>query len=181
MNRSYFTDRQDRYLHFPNQPSLAEYATSYAETFAPFTHRLVPIPGGDTDIAHRLEWINAQAGPTAFEANAKMALESLQSRWRLQAAKQPAVGDTSLFPIIQSGVIGVREEEAAIDHLFEVLEQAPGSSTVDLTSGYFGLYAPYKRRVLCSSESVQWRIIAASPKVGTSKKRLFRSDSRVFT
>lgn len=99
--------------------------------------------------------------------------------------------DTWFWPVIQAGVLGIKEEEAALGKVFNavrrvyevpapaVMEEKSQSEdgetrqpptpvetdkvTVDLTSGYFGLYKAYKRVVIDSPVPV--RVIAASPKV----------------
>jgi CDP-diacylglycerol--glycerol-3-phosphate 3-phosphatidyltransferase len=75
--------------------------------------------------------------------------------------------DTWFWPVIQSGVLGLKEEEAALERVFGAVQQAcqgEGTSVeVDLTSGYFGLYDKYKKMVIASPALT--RVIAASPRV----------------
>lgn len=98
--------------------------------------------------------------------------------------------DTFFWPVIQAGVLGMKEEEKGLGRVWEAIGQsfdpapAPASASapasteqegkgddrpkqvgvqVDLTSGYFGLYDAYKRMVIDSPAPV--RVIAASPKV----------------
>lgn len=75
--------------------------------------------------------------------------------------------DTYFWPVIQAGVLGVKEEEAALGKVWEAVRAAyPDEEqrvSVDLTSGYFGLYKAYKRAVVASP--APFRVIAASPKV----------------
>lgn len=68
----------------------------------------------------------------------------------------------AIFPVIQSGVLGIREEERCLDSLFDLVEPR---DLVDLTSGYFALYRPYQDRVLASKGD--YRILAASPNVSS--------------
>ncbi|KAG8891377.1 CDP-diacylglycerol--glycerol-3-phosphate 3-phosphatidyltransferase, partial [Tulasnella sp. 403] len=165
LNSSYFNDRQDRYLHFTAQPGLTEYAVEFARTLVPFTHRLVPIPGAESDAGpYCAEWRNPDAGPTSFEGLARDALQDFQERWRTAAAPDTGHADTTILPVLQSGVLGVREEEKAIRTVFDAVSRSQVPVTVDLTSGYFGLYAPYKRRIIASPPNARWRIVAASPK-----------------
>ncbi|KAG8953110.1 CDP-diacylglycerol--glycerol-3-phosphate 3-phosphatidyltransferase [Tulasnella sp. 424] len=153
------------YLHFKDQPSLTNYVIDYASTMIPFTHRLVPVSGHESGPeSYRTEWRNQEIGPTSFEASGKKAFESLQERWRSVQPAGPSGSDTTIFPVIQSGVLGVREEEMVIDRLFDCVSESAVPTTVDLTSGYFGLYAPYKSRILSSPDSIRWRIVAAAPK-----------------
>lgn len=107
--------------------------------------------------------------------------------------------DTWFWPVIQAGVLGIKEEEAALGKVFNavrrvyevpppaVMEEKSQSEegetrqpptpvetdkvTVDLTSGYFGLYKAYKRAVIDSPAPV--RVIAASPKVCPSSFVLY--------
>jgi CDP-diacylglycerol--glycerol-3-phosphate 3-phosphatidyltransferase len=73
----------------------------------------------------------------------------------------------TFWPVVQAGVLGVKEEERALGKVFEAVKTGHGKEggaiEVDLTSGYFGLYKAYKKAVIESPAPV--RIIAASPKV----------------
>ncbi|KAG8970238.1 CDP-diacylglycerol--glycerol-3-phosphate 3-phosphatidyltransferase [Tulasnella sp. 419] len=172
LNSSYFTNRQDRYLHFDSQPTLTRYLRDFLGVMVPFTHRLVPTEGVESgEDSYRAQWINTQAGPTNYESQAAQALSQLQQRYleEFSQGSQDSLSsssDTAMFPIIQGGALGIREEERTIATLFDVLsrhsEHVPVS--VDLTSGYFGLYAPYKDMILASPENMHWNIVAASPK-----------------
>jgi len=98
--------------------------------------------------------------------------------------------DTYFWPVIQAGVLGMKEEERGLGRVWEAVGQSFSPATVlqaekvvneeeksseresekvvkgvqvDLTSGYFGLYDKYKRMVIESPAPV--RVIAASPKV----------------
>jgi CDP-diacylglycerol--glycerol-3-phosphate 3-phosphatidyltransferase len=75
--------------------------------------------------------------------------------------------DTYFWPVIQAGVLGIKEEEAALGKVWEAVRSAHATEdervSVDLTSGYFGLYKAYKRAVIDSP--APFRVIAASPKV----------------
>jgi CDP-diacylglycerol--glycerol-3-phosphate 3-phosphatidyltransferase len=86
---------------------------------------------------------------------------------------QPEFPDTGqsevlIFPIIQAGQFNIREEERCLSMLFGHLStpaiSASFNPSMDLTSGYFGLYNPYQELILRSS--IDCRIIAASPMVG---------------
>jgi hypothetical protein len=78
--------------------------------------------------------------------------------------------DTWFYPVIQAGVLGIKEEEAALDKLWAAVRESHEAGKeveVDLTSGYFGLYKAYKRAVIDSPTPV--RILAASPKVSNDE------------
>lgn len=75
----------------------------------------------------------------------------------------PTTQQSVIFPMVQSGVLSIREEERCLDKLFDLVGP---SDSVDLTSGYFSLYGPYQDRILASKGD--YRILAASPNVGAS-------------
>lgn len=141
----------------------------FLQTLVPFTHKLLP-PTSESNHKYRAVWSNQDVGPLNFEDAARKALTLFQRQNLTQS--RMGDGDTQLFPMIQAGAFGIREEEEVIDRLIDCVESSasslPSTSppvTVDLTSGYFGLYAPYKSRVLASPQSIRWRIVAASPEV----------------
>lgn len=93
-----------------------------------------------------------------------------------------------IFPIIQAGQFNIREEEHALESLFSHLETWQHRSTypdvhndnasstntkqdldppisIDLTSGYFGLYKPYQNLIINTPARMECRIVASAPKV----------------
>ena len=58
--------------------------------------------------------------------------------------------------------MGVREEERGLATVFDMVAEQ-GDALVQLTSGYFALYAPWQDRAL--RNGMNWQIVAASPKV----------------
>ncbi|EGN95719.1 hypothetical protein SERLA73DRAFT_113405 [Serpula lacrymans var. lacrymans S7.3] len=168
LNKSYFTDRQDRYFHFSAQPALTNYCFSFLRTISNFSYRLLP---SNTTNGHSLEWLNRDIGPWNFQSKAESALKKLQYS-NLSASlcspelKGASGNDVLLFPVIQAGQFNIREEEQSLSLLFEHLNSQrcieSSNPSMDLTSGYFGLYKPYQDLVLNSS--IGCDIIAASPK-----------------
>jgi len=67
--------------------------------------------------------------------------------------------DTILFPYVQSGSLGVSQEEDTLSSLFSSLRQEP--SFMNLTTGYFGFYPPYQQLLIDSQTDS--RILVASP------------------
>lgn len=183
LNTSYFTDRQDRYLHFSSQPNLAQYCFGFLQASSGFSYSLEPASKAGNDYA--LRWHDGQTHPHHLEAKAARTLSTFQQTSRLGSAAclgplekvlDSADSDTLIFPIIQAGQFGIREEERALGLLFSHLTaQQPHSRLLagnnqhydgplmDLTSGYFGLYKDYRDLVL--QGDLRCRIIAASPKV----------------
>ncbi len=83
------------------------------------------------------------------------------------AAPPPRGANTTIVPLLQMGPYKIAQETTAIPLLFQYLSyQASGSAPasqprLDLTSGYFSLYATYKALVVSVGFAV--RIITAAP------------------
>jgi CDP-diacylglycerol--glycerol-3-phosphate 3-phosphatidyltransferase len=114
-------------------------------------------------------WRENSLDPRGFQSHAQATLRAFQQAWRasnaVRARDSAAAGaDTWFWPVVQAGVLGLREEERAMGLVWDAVRDSGGEDVkVDLTSGYFGLYKAYKRAVIESPASVD--IIAASPKV----------------
>ncbi|KAG6840927.1 hypothetical protein C0991_003185 [Blastosporella zonata] len=174
LNKSYFTNRQDRYIHFADQPQLADYCSDFLKAVSTFSYKLAtrlgPAPHSYSHEGYFLDWSDPKTHPHEIHGKAEAALSSFQSAQRtihglnekrLVSTKKSGGSDSVLlFPVIQAGQFNIREEESALALLFRSL--AGGRSLVDLTSGYFGLSKPYQHLVLVND--VLTRIVAASPK-----------------
>jgi CDP-diacylglycerol--glycerol-3-phosphate 3-phosphatidyltransferase len=119
---------------------------------------------------YELHWPNPDTLPHTMHGKANQALVALQSSpsWRPPALRDGENELTLIVPIIQAGQLNIREEEQGMSSLFNSFAQQQHLSTtqrplMDLTSGYFGLYAPYQDLILNSHADC--RIIVASPSV----------------
>ena len=122
---------------------------------------------------YHLHWPNPDTHPHDIGPKVEKALSKLQASYMhpstmpSRAFPDLAHCEVLVFPIIQAGQFGIREEEQCLSMLFNHLStNRPSVSfnpSMDLTSGYFGLYKPYQDLILRSS--IHCRIIAASPKV----------------
>lgn len=177
LNASYFQNRQDRYLYFSNQPHLVEYLSAFITAFSKISYILTPSPSLATKPAphgeggvYTLTWTNRTLRHSQIESEAQNSIRALQDQFSepLSHADISPECDTIIYPLIQSGVLGVREEEgiiaAVLDRLLE--EGRANKYAIDLTSGYFALYEPYQLRAL--KDGLDWRILAASPKARKS-------------
>lgn len=199
LNSSYFTNRQDRYFHLVDQRRLVNYFSSFFQVFNQFTYSLLPPSSravssskhsySSPDSMYHLSWRHPTAHPRHFESAAKSAIKNLQDSYTtpnpnpnpnprissplpIMREDEPARAehDTEIYPLIQSGVLGIREEEHVLTSLFDRLLESSDSerkTLIDLTSGYFALCEPYQRRALCPG--LNWRILAASPKVSLAR------------
>ncbi|KAI0093750.1 hypothetical protein BDY19DRAFT_982650 [Irpex rosettiformis] len=178
LNESYFTNRQDRYIHF-NQPSLAKYCQEFLRASSAFTYRL--IPDASTSEGYRTHWSQSAVHPQRMEPLVQSILSDFQLRWRKQSLEaldlqrdsaSGATDNTLIMPVIQGGQFGLHEEEEALSSLFEGLAQYRKNSSssskayngplIDFTTGYFGIYSEYCKLIIQSS--LRYRIICSSPK-----------------
>ncbi|KAJ7846155.1 hypothetical protein B0H13DRAFT_2093898, partial [Mycena leptocephala] len=160
LNQSYFTDRQDRYIHFTGQRDLSQYCLDFLKTVSKFSFKLRSPSSGGTLGPHSLHereyaisWPMPETTPTTSMTRPRTTPEGFDST------------KVTLFPLIQAGQFNIRDEETTLKMLFEHLDaQSKGARPLlDLTSGYFGLYKEYRNLILRSS-NVDCRIVAASPK-----------------
>lgn len=175
LNKSYFTDRQDRYLVFSSAPELSSYCFDFLKTSSSFSYGLLPSSTPcRTTTSPVLHWPHSSISPQHIEHQAGLAFSSLQRHYnaksgnveeRLQTQTEDSV---LLFPVIQAGQFGIREEEDCLRLLFDHLLGADDRHTtgsfhpvLSLTSGYFGLSDLYKNLILRSH--IPTRIICASP------------------
>ena len=161
LNKSYFTNRQDRYVHFIRSPVLSSYCFDFLRLFSNLSYRL--LPSETTHTPFTLHWSNPDVDPTKIQTIAEHVLTKFQSsQHRIRGL--PAA-DTFVIPMIQAGQLNVREEEQCIALLFSHLARTPDAErgVIDLTSGYFALHRPYQDLLIRSPASS--RIIAAGPKV----------------
>ncbi|KAH0827117.1 hypothetical protein J3R83DRAFT_4805 [Lanmaoa asiatica] len=161
LNRSYFTNRQDRYLLFKGQPTLADYCFSFLQLISSFSYNVFSSPGKDAPV---IQWPDPSIQPWKIQSKVHTALSQFQAS---RLTSSPPTGDTVLFPVIQGGQFNIREEERTLSILFDHLashhsNRAP-TPAITWTSGYFGLYKPYQDMILKSPAACD--VIAASPKV----------------
>lgn len=181
LNKSYFSNRQDRYFRFRGLKSFAQYCFDFIEAATKFSYRLLPSPEASiidqlnnvqtspAQESYRMRWPIPDTHPHYFNNIAQDAFLSLQKSYR---NRNPPIGGGSsqnvlLVPIIQAGQFNIKEEEWVFQELFCHLKRLPDEDrpTLDLTSGYFSLYRPYQELIL-NAPNVDCRIVAASPKAG---------------
>ncbi|CAK5269581.1 unnamed protein product [Mycena citricolor] len=170
LNKSYFTDRQDRYLHFSSQPILSKFCLDFIKTVSSFSFKLQTASSSVIGEHSRktpdysLIWPESSIHPHQIHDMAEEGLSSLQQTYIQHTAKDDVSDKVVLFPLMQAGQFNIRDEENALAALFNHLEShTPASRPIlDLTSGYFGLYKKYRQLILDSS-LVDCRIVAAAP------------------
>lgn len=166
LSRDYFTNRRDRYLLIENHTVVCDYLYDLVRTVCRFSYRLeadaaVQTTGttnwkliwdGGAGISSSQESPNARQtyAEQSWSNEAHRAIYELTQTWKERAAKlaREDKGDTLLLPLLQMGPLGVRQETQAIPQLFKLAQSLSATSQsparLNLTSGYFSLYKPYK-------------------------------------
>ena len=190
---SYFTNRQDRYIHFHSHPTLLSYLFSLTRLFTHYSyllspspppsvsrHHLVPLPSPPSTSrffgSAALVWPTPSVHPRGFSAHALATISAFQNSWRASNAYRlrRVDVDTWFWPVIQAGFMGMKEEETSLGKMWETVREVYDAKDgerihVDLTSGYFGLYKAYKKAIIDSPAPI--RVVAASPKVDARGRR----------
>lgn len=190
--QSYFTNRQDRYIQISSHPALLSYLSSLTRLLSDYSYKVTPHARPGTLGAHSVTlqpgsspkvvgkrgalraggpgalWHQRSLPPRGWAHHACATLNAFQQAWRASNGvrcrdARDNGADTWLWPVLQAGVLDIREEEQAMGLVFDAIKDAQKESPidVDLTSGYFGLYKGYQKAVIESPAPV--RIIAASP------------------
>lgn len=128
-----------------------------------------------------LQWSDSKTHPHQIHKEVQRALATFQQSY-LRSLTAPTGKDdnhhtplgqdpeshVTVFPMIQAGQFGIREEENVLELLLGNLDCYGKTSArrplLDLTSGYFGLYRLYRDAILKSS-SLDTRIVCSAPKV----------------
>ncbi|CAE6408834.1 unnamed protein product, partial [Rhizoctonia solani] len=161
LNSSYFTNRQDRYIHFTRSPDMADYLVRLLRVFAGYSSTLRV--ASESSLGYTLDWPRHDSSQFNFTDLAKQEISDFQTGVRNARRLEDTSDQVVVFPMIQSGVLGIREEERCLHTLFDLLDSGglPGTPLAEITSGYFALYGPYQDRVVTSK--ADYRIVAASP------------------
>ena len=175
LNKSYFTDRQDRYLLFYSAPELSNYCFDFLKVASSFSYKLLPSSTpDDIGTSPTPHWPHPSIHPHHIESQANVSFSSLQRNYNLKSGniqeQLQRENSVVIVPLIQAGQLHIQEEEECLRRLFYHLDPArPRDTTCDfqpllnLTSGYFGLSKLYKNLILRSH--VPTSIICASPEV----------------
>ena len=182
LSTEYFQHRQDRYILFKNCKDLCDYFHSIVTTVSSFSFLLQP--NGDEALPsscphhpftgnHKLfaKHVCDSLTKVIKSSGNNMSLSnSTASLSNANFSKTPPHGfentffhstdnyDTLVYPSIQFGFVGVRQDEYLTDKLLETFTQG---SYVCFTSGYFNITEAYSSKILKSF--ADFDIVTASP------------------
>lgn len=156
MSTSYFTVRQDRYLCFPDCKNLASHFCSLINTVALYSYTL--------DATGQLQPRSAYLDPVAeSDLFCSELADSVKDLTSPSLSTDTVEGvDTWVFPTVQMGPLGIRQDEEA---MLWLLKQLPGGTDMHLSSPYFNLTPAYEDAILEAAREKSVHILTASPKV----------------
>ncbi|KAK9709719.1 CDP-diacylglycerol--glycerol-3-phosphate 3-phosphatidyltransferase [Basidiobolus ranarum] len=167
LSRDYFTNRQDRYIHFKKASELSEYYSQLLQVVQNYSYQLAPTAGGyetvlskSPDPVHESRDFHHFAHQSTQEFLDKWLHRTLPLRNQLSESPNSISHDTVVFPVAQMGLFGIRQDEQTMKKLLELLGSAE-ESRIELTSGYFNFTREYINEVLKSNG--KFRLLAASP------------------
>ncbi|KAH8928885.1 hypothetical protein BT69DRAFT_1256954 [Atractiella rhizophila] len=167
LSSDYFTNRQDRYISFENNSTLANYFFALQKLFIRASYALKgrsTAKNADFDLV----WNGGDNIPSP---------QTNRSRYVTQLAYQleevvktkgdsSTEGDTFVIPNLQMGSFGIKQEtESVIPTILELehrLADRQMSLTVDWTSGYFSV-RPEDQEMILQNQDARFRIVSASP------------------
>ncbi|ORX53999.1 hypothetical protein DM01DRAFT_1335850 [Hesseltinella vesiculosa] len=165
LSTDYFTNRQDRYMLF-HDGRLSDYYAQLLETVGSFSYQLTT----RSQLTMADNMVDPVKQSRLFKKQARQKLQAFLQEQQDHFANYSNLSrenkhhDTVLFPVIQMGPFGIRQDEQMTLGLLNVAHQQGnlGSPwTIDLTSGYFNFTNQYKRVIL--NTNAQFHFLTASP------------------
>lgn len=156
LSTSYFTVRQDRYLCLPDCRRLASHFSSLIETVSSYSYTL--------DVSGKLQpragMLDPVYQPAVFRSELADSMKDLTLPVPRYDTEEGV--DTWVFPTVQMGPLGIRQDEEA---MLWLLKQLPAGSDIHLSSPYFNLTPEYEEALLEAARDKHVQILTASPKV----------------
>lgn len=157
MSDQYFVNRQDRCMKFLDCSELADYCSNIVKAVC--DHSFTVTSDGHTSLPKSVnfDYLNTISGKEYFITSLKEAMKEVILQ---QHTPQDLGCDTIVYPLIQMGQYGIRQEEQVI---VKMLQEANDGDHIHLASGYFNLPQIYMDAMLKSSANSS--VLAASPEV----------------
>lgn len=170
LSTSYFTNRQDRYIIFRDCKNLADYLCELVEAVASFSYLL----GSEGALQRNTANVDPRFDPVGFR---REMFKSLEKVVECGADQHPFpnpnpmdlqgglsfdghTANTWVFPTVQMGPLGIRQDELCILWL---LENLPAQSCVHFASAYFNLTREFEATLLQASLDKAFKILTAAP------------------
>ncbi|KAG0051146.1 CDP-diacylglycerol--glycerol-3-phosphate 3-phosphatidyltransferase [Gryganskiella cystojenkinii] len=163
MSHDYFTNRQDRYIMFHNK-DVSQYFSDLVAAVSSLSYSLQ-----DTNNVFNLSMEAGVPDPVEeskkFKDHATKTMRAFLRKWaHVQQSPKDDSYDTTLYPLIQMGPFGLRQDErVTLSVLDQVLHaDQEGSAKTFITSGYFNFEKRYSQTII-NSKAADVCLIAASP------------------
>lgn len=164
MSRDYFVNRQDRYVLFKDCPNPADFFADVVN--ATLSHSFTLAVDGSTIRPSALSFdpLSSRKTAGAFKLSLGKAIKQLTRRTGSESiggeASLSSEFDTAVFPLIQMGFCGIKQDEAVTSQLLGGLGE---QDSLRLASGYFNLPPLYSQAILKGNG--RYNILAAAPQV----------------
>ena len=159
LSTDYFTNRQDRYVMFNNQPHLSTYYHNLLKLVSHCSYQLQE----STTQSYDLTVAQDMPDPVKESRKYKRQVNSLLQDF---ISNQPTLlstdekDDTAVLPVIQMGPFNIRQDERLTLELLNIANKEK-DWTIDLISGYFNFTDKYKTFILGTKAKFQF--LTASP------------------
>ena len=149
---------------FSDSPNLADYFAELAGTVSAHSYNVEPDMRMRPELGfdHLASMRNAQKYRKILSDKISKTL-TIENSDHNSAAADSGMGegyDTAVFPLLQMGQYGIRQEEEATTRLLEGVRRG---ERLSLASGYFNLPPQYTRALLQAAGDIS--VLAASPQV----------------
>ncbi|KAI7862237.1 hypothetical protein BDF14DRAFT_1858466 [Spinellus fusiger] len=166
LSSDYFTNRQDRSIVFDQQPDLTLYYKGLVECVGSFSYQLGV---SEDQTPYQLTMEPDRPDPVKQSGLFKHQMRSQIDKYMSTTLRNPSTpeehDDTAIFPAIQMGPLGIRQDEKMTMELLEINNRQKSEKedwwTFHLTSGYFNFTDRYKTCILRTR--AYFRFITASP------------------
>ncbi|KAG0370244.1 CDP-diacylglycerol--glycerol-3-phosphate 3-phosphatidyltransferase [Gamsiella multidivaricata] len=164
MSHDYFTNRQDRYITFCNR-DITEYYCDLVSTVSSFSYTMQ-----EKDNHFTLGIANGVPDPVQesrqFKRHATNTMRTFLKKWtKVQQSPDDPSYDTTLYPLVQMGPFGLRQDERVTLLMLERILHANKQeepTKLFITSGYFNFEKKYSQTIV-QSKAADVCLIAASP------------------
>lgn len=158
LSNDYFSNRQDRYLVVEDCPGLADYYEECIDTIGRFSLNMDSSESLSTHPSLKSHPYQGKLKDFVAEAGGlvKGFLESQKER---NIVKEVGEGDTLIFPTMQCGQLGIRQDSDVTAAILAVGEQG---AAFHLGSGYFNLTESYCHALMHHSKA-DCQILMAHP------------------
>ena len=165
LSRDYFVDRQDRYFLFKNCPELTDFFADLVQCVADHSFSLQRDGSTRRPKACSVNPLSSRNTAKQFRTSLASSVKNLiqPTSDKDLIKSQEAYGsdvDTVVYPLVQMGHYGIRQDELATQRLLSTVGEA---DTVHLASGYFNLPPQYISAIFRGKGKCH--VFAASPQV----------------